>query len=169
MTKRKLLFFTCMILSVICWLGGYALLSLWPGAVISLLLGVIWWLAWKNPSPAMAGFCLVVSLLLGGAGVLLNVSSWLMICGAVTALGAWDLLSLNLTLGNISAAAQNQRYENQHLKTLLFVLGGGLLLALLGELLAFQIPFFILLLLVAGLVFLLERFWNFMIKRQMKI
>jgi hypothetical protein len=168
MTKRKFFFLTCLILSTLCWLGGYAFNNLWPGTVFSLILGLIWLLAWSHSSSPQALFCLIASIILGGAGVILGLMPWLMICGAAAALGAWDLLSLNLTLGKLTVSTENKLYENQHLKTLGLTLGAGLLIALLGELLSFQIPFFVLLLLVVGLIFLLERIWNFFKKRQIK-
>jgi uncharacterized membrane protein len=129
------------------------------------VLALAWLLAWKYPSLLLPHLCLIVSILLGVTGILSGVPSWLMICGAAAALAAWDLLLLISALKNVSATGKNRLYEVWHFQSLALAVGGGLLVAFLGQMLSFQIPFPILLILTAGVVFLLERVSRIIKKR----
>ena len=64
-----------------------------------------------------------------------------------------------------SLDGQTRRYENKHLQSLAVVLGCGLIAALVGRLLNFEIPFAVMLLCVCLLLFGLERTWTAIKKR----
>jgi hypothetical protein len=169
MTMQKPFFWTCLILSILAWCAGYVAIGKWVGTGLALLLGLTWLAVWKYSKPKLASLCLLASILLGAGGILMGAPTWLMLCGAALALTAWDLLLLILALKQTAPVDDDLPYERQHFKLLLPAAGGGLLAALLGQFLSFQVPFFILLLLSGGIVFILERVWRSIRKRHLEV
>ena len=103
--------------------------------------------------------------LFGYGGTANRFSPLLMICGSGFALAAWDLIFLDDTLGTNSFGEQTRQYENKHLQALALALGCGLIVAFVGRLLNFQIPFIVMMLFVALVIFGLERIWSTIKKR----
>lgn len=87
-----------------------------------------------------------------------------MILGSAVALAVWDILLLDSALGNHSLVKQTRQYENAHLQSLMLALGCGLFVTFLGRLSNIQIPFIVLLLLVAFILFALDRVWGYIKK-----
>ena len=90
-----------------------------------------------------------------------------MIFGSAAALAAWDLVLLDSALGNHSYGEPTRRYENRHLQSLLMVLGFALLAIVLGRFVNLQLPFIVLLLSLAFILFALDRVWGYLKKRPM--
>ena len=84
-----------------------------------------------------------------------------MIFASAVALAVWDLLVLDSELGNTSSVEQTRRYETRHLQSLTLALGSGLLATLLGSFLKIQMPFIVLMLFVAFILFALDRVWGY--------
>jgi hypothetical protein len=160
MALRKMFFIVCLIVSGLCLADGYALAGHWPGVAIALLTGPGWLLARKYPAAWLQFICLLVPVVLAGAGMLTGSTSVLMMCGSAFALAAWDLLLLDGAMGIDPPGEQTRRYENSHLQTLALALGSGLLVALLGRSLSLQTPFYVLAVLVVLVVFGLNRVWG---------
>jgi len=173
----KTLFFICLAISMGCLAAGYGIAGLWIGAIITIISGLVWLLARKYPFSWLPHICLSVSVGLTVVGLLTGAVPWLMICGSGFALAAWDLLSLEDALRNISYNEQTRRYENKHLQLLTLAVGLGLMLALVGRTLNFEIPFMesthnfsmVMLLLAALVIFGFERLWAALKKRDMHI
>ncbi len=84
-------------------------------------------------------------------------------------MAVWDLLILDFAMGSASLGEQTwgeqtSAYESSHLRSLALALGGGLFGVFLGRWLQLQIPFFITVILVALVVFGLDRAWGYVKK-----
>ena len=165
MPLRKVLFFVCMMLSVLCLAAGYIIAGQWIGACAAILMVPAWLFVRKHPDAWLPSICLFTSVGLAVVGRLTGSPPGLMICSSGVALAVWDLLFLDNTMGVNSSKEQIRQYENKHLQALALALGSGLLVTFLGRLLNLQIPFVVMMLLVALLLFGFERIWG-TIKKQ---
>lgn len=164
MSLRKTLFVVCLLISVLCLATGYGIAEIWIGVVIAVLMGPAWLLARKYSSSRLPLVCLLVSVGLAVAGRLIGSSPVLMIFGSGVALAAWDLLHLDAIQINNPSGEQTLHYENTHIQSLMLALGSGLLVTLFGRFLNIQIPFLVLLLFVAFILFALDRVWGYIKK-----
>ena len=169
MFLRKIFFIICVAVSTLCLTVGYWIAGNWIGVVIVIITSLVWLLARKYPSSGLPFICLVVSVCLAAVGCLIGSPSWLMICGSGFSLAIWDLILLDDALGINSSGILTKQYENKHLQSLALALGCGLLVAFIGRLLNFQIPFVIMMLFIALVIFGLERIWNIVKKRSKHI
>lgn len=169
MALRKIFFVICLVVSILCLAAGYVIAGLWIGAVIAIIAGLAWLPSRKYPSSLLPHICLFASVCLAVVGRLTGSPPLLMICGSGAALAAWDLLFLEDALKGSLYEGQTRRYENKHLKSLALALGSGLMVAFVGRLLNFQIPFVVLMLFVVLVVFGLDRVWGYIKKRSMHI
>jgi hypothetical protein len=149
-----------MVVSMLCLIAGYTLTGQWIGAVIAIISGLAWLPARKYPASWLPQICLFASVCLAVAGQLTRTPPFLMICGSGFALATWDLVLLDDGLGTNSSGEQTRRYENKHLQSLALALGCGLLVALIGGALNLQIPFIVMMLFVALVLFGFERIWG---------
>lgn len=131
-------------------------------------------LAWTGVIPAaallfsrkasnawLAPLALIAFVGLAVAGVLLRATTaWMVICAAA-ALAAWDLANLERSLGN----SLHPRLEKMHLRSLLFAIGLGVLLALAGRSVNLTLPFIVMLLLVFLGLFSLDRLSRYLSER----
>ena len=165
MSFRKALLVICLMISLLCLAAGYGIAGYWVGAAIAILMAPAWWLAQKYAS--LPTVCLSVSVGLAVVGRLIGCSPALMIFGCAAALAAWDLVFLDSAVGNHSSGEPTRRYENRHLQSLLMVLGFALLAIVLGRFVTIQLPFTVLLLSLAFILFALDRVWGYIKKRPM--
>ena len=159
MPLRKILFAVCLLASVLCLAIGFGITGQWAGAMVAILMGPAWLLARKYPASWLPPICLLASVCLAAAGNLIGASPVWMIFGLGFALAVWDLLLLIDALGVIPAREQTRQYENKHLRSLALALGFGLLAPILGRQLNLQLPFIVLMLLIALAIFGLDRVW----------
>lgn len=155
MKLAKLLNWGCLTAGVVCLAAGYALIGQWW---VLALAGLAWLTGLLTASLATAVFLVLVSL----AAVGVYVGAWpgLMILGAVLALASWDLASWEgFVAGGLPAEAV-ARLERKHYANLAAALGGGLLAAIAGRLISFQLPFGILLALAALALLGIDQIWR---------
>jgi hypothetical protein len=162
---RKSFFVVCLVVSMLCLAAGYGIAGKWIGAVIAIITGLVWLPARKYPDSGLPLICLVVSVGLAVTGQLIGSPPLLMICGSSFALAVWDLVFLDDALGSNSFGEQTRQHENKHLRTLALALGCGLTVAFVGRLVNFQIPFIVMMLFIALVIFGLERIWGTIKKR----
>jgi len=160
MTLRNRLFAVFLVLFVVCLAAGYAMSGRWVGTAIAVLMGPAWWFARKSTASALPQICLFGSVALAVAGRLTGSPAILMIVGSAATLAVWDLLLLDSALNKKSSAGDARQYENAHLRSLMLALGLGLLVAVLAGLIQLQVPFFVLMLLIAFSLFALDRVWG---------
>ena len=165
MSLRKTLLIICLIISVLCLAAGYTLAGQWIGAILATLMAPAWLLARKYPQSWLLFVCLLVSVGLAAAGILVGASPLLMIFGSGISLAVWDLVSLDVALGSDSSREQTRHFENKHLQALVLAVGFGLVVTLLGRLVSLQIPFIVLIVLIAFTLLALDRVWGY-IKKQ---
>src|SRR5512138_311364 len=159
MAPRKFIFAACLLVSTLCLAAGYGIIGKWAGTVLAVITGLTWLLARKYPASGLPLICLLASVCMAVVGQLTGSPSLLMICGAAVALAVWDLLLLDVALEGTSSDEQTRRYEDKHILSLVLALGSGLVVVVLGRLIILQIPFVMLVLLVALAAFSLDRVW----------
>lgn len=124
---------------------------------------VYWWFAQRVSVSVFASsvpaFCLFVSVGLAVSGLLLGAPAFLMMAAAGLSLAVWDLLALDVALSGQNREEQGRRYEARHLRSLGMAISSGLLASYGARLVSVQIPFVVLLLLIAVVVFALDRLW----------
>jgi hypothetical protein len=163
--KRSFFVFAiCLFLLIACLAAGYWIAAQRVGAVMAILLGPSWLLARKYPSPWLTLVCLVASVGLSVVGILMEVPPLLMVFGSAMALAVWDLLLLDTAVGTTSVSEQTRQYEKKHLYSLMLALGLGLSVTILGRSFSIQMPFIVLLLFVAFVLFALDRVWSYIKK-----
>ena len=160
MSIRKTLFVICLLFSTLSLAAGYGIARQWTGMIVAILLVPTWWLARRHPGSGLPGVCLSISVGLAVIGRLTGSPPLWMILGSAAALAVWDLLFLDSALGNTSPGLPTRQYENHHLRALLLALGSALLAILVGRFVTIQLPFVILLLSLAFLLFSLDRVWR---------
>jgi hypothetical protein len=161
---RKTFFVVCLILSVLCLAAGYGSAGQWMGAIVAILMGPAWYLARKYPDSPLPFLCLSGSVGLAIVGKLIGSSSLWMIFGSAAALAVWDLLFLDSALEKYSSMERTRQYENKHLQALMLALGSALLATVFGRWVNIQIPFIVLILFLAFLLFALDRVWGYIKK-----
>lgn len=159
MSLRKVCFFLCLIISVLCLTAGFGIAGRWVLAVLTGLLGPGWLLTQKYPGARLQSICLLASIGFAVTGILLSSQPILMMVGSTVSLAVWDLSLLDAAIGKRLLAEQTRHYENSHLRSLALALSLGLLAILFGRFLSIQIPFIILLLSSMVLLFALDRVW----------
>jgi len=162
MSLRRSLFVICLIGSLLCLAAGYGMAGQWLGVTLAALTGPGWWLARKYPGSGLPLVFLLASVGLAVAGRLSGPPSGWMISGSALALATWDLLLLDAALESHSSMEPTHQYENEHLRSLLLAVGCGLFTAFFGRLLRVQIPFVVLIFLIAFLLFALDRVWGYL-------
>ena len=167
MSFRKELLVICLMVSLLCLAAGYGIAGYWVGAAIAILMAPAWWLAEKDPASSLPTVCLSVSVGLAVVGRLIGCSPAWMIFGSAAALAAWDLVLLDSAVGNHSSGEPTRRYENRHLQSLVMALGFAFLAIVLGRFVNIQLPFIVLLLSLAFILFALDRVWGYIKKRPM--
>jgi len=70
---------------------------------------------------------------------------------------------------NPGSGVQTRQYESKHLQSLVLALGSGLLMAFLGRFLNLQLPFVIVMLFIALVIFGLDRAYGYIKKRNMHL
>ncbi|MBN1266903.1 MAG: hypothetical protein JXA25_15515 [Anaerolineales bacterium] len=161
---RKTALILCLIIAALSPAAGFALAGIYTGVVPSLLAGLLWLPARKYPHSWMPSISLTVSTALAAAGVLNGLSFILMIIGAGAALAGWDLLLLNAELENTQPGEKTRQYESRHMQTLALAVIFGILAALPRYAGNLQIPFFVMIILIAIMLFALDRIWGFLNK-----
>jgi hypothetical protein len=164
MATRKVLLIICLIIPVLCLTAGYGIAGQWPGVAAAILTCPAWLLARKYPATWLPFICLLVSISLAAAGILSGSTSWLMIISSGFSLATWDLLLLNHALGNKPSTEQIRQYERKHFQSLTPALAAGLLAGFLGHPFILQIPLGILIILIALVLFGLDRAWVYIKK-----
>jgi hypothetical protein len=159
MNIRKILFFICLIVSMLCLAAGYWITGQLIGEVFTIITVLAWLFARKYPASGLPGICLFASVCLAVIGLFSGSPPLLMLCGSSISLAVWDLLFLDDALKSSSYEGQTRRYEIKHLQSLAVALGCGLIVAFVGRLLNFQIPFIVMMLLVGLIIFGLDRVW----------
>lgn len=164
MTNRKIFFAISLAALVLCLIAGYGIAGQWIGVVITIITGLGWLLGLKYPLFWLPHICLTVSVCLAVAGCLAGYSPLLMIFGSGAALAVWDVLLLDASLRSSSPGEQTRRYETDHLQLLALAIGAALVVVFLGQLLHFQVPFLVMVVFVALVVFGIDRVWGYLSK-----
>jgi len=153
--------------------SGYYLIGNRIGLAASIFFIVAWLVYWRFAQTVSgSGFAsslppvfLFVSVGLAVSGLLLGVSAILMIVSTGLSLAVWDLLALDIALSGQPLEERGRRYEARHLHSLAMALGAGCLVSLGARLINFRVPFVVLLLVVAFVVFALDRIWAVIVTR----
>jgi hypothetical protein len=126
---------------------GYGLGGQWPGVVLAVSLGGLWWLNVKSSRDWLASALLLVVVALAAAGLWLDLDAGWLLAGLVGALCAWDLDHWVRQLRGVEwdepSAARRLALEKEHLRRLAAVAGVGLVLGLLALVVHVRLSFFL--------------------------
>jgi hypothetical protein len=157
MSLRKILFVICLVITAFSLAAGFATAGDRVLALLAVLLAPAWLIARKYADTWLSFFCLLASVGLAVAGILIGASSLWMFLGSGFSLAAWDLVLFNAAFENHPPGEQTRLYEMKHIQSLVLALGLGLLLLFLGRSFTFQIPFVVLILFITFVLFGLNR------------
>jgi hypothetical protein len=146
----------CPALSGLCLVLGYLPWGAWAAAAGGLA-ALAWAAAFWRRALWSANLGLAVATATAAFGVTAGASLGWMLPSTALALAGWDLLLLDARLANNPPGAATDRLEKAHYSSLGLALGVGLLVAVLGQGVRFQIPFIFMLLLVVLVYVSLER------------
>ncbi len=166
MSSRKTLSLVCPMACAAGLAVGYAIVAQWIALAVILLTSLAWLLAaHKWPAAEWVSMALVVFVGLAAAGLFAGVSPSLMIFSATLALASWDLALFDQVVTDLSSTSPETitLFENRHYQSLILALGLGLLIAVAGRMIHFEIP-------LGGMIFLvilallgLDRVWRALI------
>jgi hypothetical protein len=132
--------FVSIILATIILATGYTLAGWWPGAALSVALGLLWlvsdrsrWRGW----PQMTTLSAAAFIGAAATGAWLGVSPGWLLAGLTATLAAWDAADLAHRLGQAGRVEGETKLAQTHLTRLLTVI--GLSLALGGVALSLQL------------------------------
>jgi hypothetical protein len=160
MALRRLIQIGCAIAATASLLAGYAGVGSWVGAAAVLGASLAWVRGVRRPSGGMTSTALLIYAGLAAAGLLAGAVPFWMILGATLALGGWDLALFDHTLAGALPASSIAHLEKKHLTSLALALGPGLLIAIIGPLIRFQMSLGVMALLVILGLFGLDRVWR---------
>ncbi len=155
MTLQRFLKWGTLTTGVVCLATGYGLVGQWGLLAVA---GLVW-----LAGMLAAGWSMVVFVVLVGlATVGVCVGAWpiLMILGATLALASWDLANWEDFVADGLPAETVARFEWRHYTYLALALGSGLLVAIIGQLVSFQLPFGILVLLAVLMLLGVDQMWR---------
>ncbi len=158
--QRKILRLSSLVAGAACLGIGFAAAGQWAlvGAAVVIFSGGLADLKWPyNWLPPLA---LATAAGLAVIGVFTGATVSLMLMGATLALVAWDLALLDHALASNPPDGSTMRLEKRHYQSLALVLGVGLLALLANQVIQFQIPFVVMMALVAVVLYLLMRLWR---------
>lgn len=135
--------------------AGYALIGQWG---LLALAGLVWLAGVVAARWTVVVFVVLVGLAAAGACA----GAWpsLMIVGATLALASWDLANWEDFVTGSLPAETVARFEWRHYAYLALALGSGLLAAIIGRLVSFQLPFGILVVLAAMVLLGVDQMWR---------
>jgi hypothetical protein len=133
---------------------GYVMAGQWS-VFVAVFIALLACLFAFQGSAALVGF-----VCLAAVGLLTGALPFLMILGATLALAGWDLARFDHILKNSSSTETVNRLEVKHYKSLVMAIGLGLLIAVTGRMIHFQIPFGVMALLAILALLSLQRVWQ---------
>lgn len=133
--------------------GGFALVKLWLGAVILLLMLPCWWFSQRLNRKILSGATLIIFGGIAAYGLLSNASSHLMVGGVATALICWELEDQIQESSKSSIPFNTRLYEKNHLIILGITFFIGLIVAQTGLLIKLTLPFGVVLLIALVVLF----------------
>jgi len=147
----------CFFLAIALLVSGFALARLWSGVVISLVYAILWIISYRVQTKWMAPMRLVGYLGLVVAGLLSDLSPFLLIPGISASLACWELDDHRLTSTRSAIAPGSDSQAKLHLLWLVGAIGMGLLISEMSLLLSFELPFGLVVLVVILILFGLVR------------
>ena len=160
MPLRKVFTVISLILTAVCLIFGTSKIGQGIALAAGLVTLGVWLLAYKWPSTGLPSIALVVSVGLAGTGLCLGASPVLMLASATLALASWDLALLERIPAGSSSFRTISLLEKKHYQSLLLALGVAFPVMIFGRMIHVQIPFGVMILLVALACFSLARVWR---------
>jgi hypothetical protein len=139
---------------------GYATTRPWTALFVLVFTLLAWLFAIKWPDGFLCSSALVLSVGLAAAGLLNGAAPLWMLLGATLALASWDVVLWNRASADNSLSTSLDLFDRKHYQNLALALGSGLLAAVVGRLVHFQVPFGWMVILVILALFSLERIWR---------
>ena len=131
--------FASMVLASLIPTAAFLVSGLWPAALITIVLGILWVLAYRGRRYGGATgplICLVIAA--AGAVAVTGGILW-GLAGIITALAAWDLTRFSYRLDGGGSDIETRDLERQHLMRLLAICGLGLVVGWLASVFHFKL------------------------------
>jgi len=151
LTKDLFLFFsfaTSIILG-----AGYGMAGLWTIDILILFLFAFPFFAHKFNWNWVFSVALLTNTFLAALGMVLGAPSFLMIAGAVTALGSWELSNTEKKFKEIYSHPLSIAYQKYRVRLLGISLGSGLVVAEIVQFMQFKLPFIVIYLLIIMILY----------------
>lgn len=131
----------CLLVSVTCLGLPFLLVGNWLILPFFLAMAVFWIIMKKKSIFWSASVLLAIIVLLAAGGVMVNLSTPLMIVACTAALAWWDLTNFGQSLVSSQPPEITLSLERTHFQSLSLAVSAGLMLALTSSYLTLQIPF----------------------------
>jgi hypothetical protein len=146
MKSRSTIINLCLIVSVGCLGAAYTVAGFWQ-ILLTLLIILLFGMLSKKWYRSASGF-LLVFMTLTVIGVLVDLSTGLMIIACTFALASWDLIQFEQSLDGNSLLEASTPLETHHMRSLALAGSAGLLLAFLSLNIHLQLSFSMIIFLV---------------------
>ena len=128
--KRLTWLITCLIALAAMGLGtGYALVGIWSGVILTLILGAAWIITLRLDVDWISSLGFALVLILGVTGIWLGLNPFWPVLSALAALGAWDVDAFHRRQKLVFERAHALQMERIHLRRLVIALLFGFILA----------------------------------------
>jgi hypothetical protein len=144
MKYHKILFFICLVISIVMAVYGFYRIDSFP-SIISVLISGAAWLILHNKVPY---FCLIVSIIIAVTGLILGVPKIFNFLYSGFSIASWDLALMDLNLSSNAHDQKSSLYQIIRLKLLALVLAAGFLTRIIILFLNLNIPFVLMILFI---------------------
>jgi hypothetical protein len=141
MKISSMMFILCLLLTVSCLGFGYLSAGYWQVLVAVVFLAILWVFVRKRSRFWAAAILLLGSAMLAARGMLINISPLLMVIACTAGLVSWDLYLFNGEVSKNSLPHAEAFLARNHMRALAMAAMAGLLLALAGVFIRFELPF----------------------------
>lgn len=131
----------CLCVSIGCLGIAYILRGFWLIVPVILVMAIFWITSRKKSAFWSASAILLIYVALAVIGVLIDLSTAMMLLGCTSALAFWDLAHFRQSMGNIPPNESQVRLERDRLQSLAASVFTGLLMASLSSLISLQLQF----------------------------
>lgn len=146
MNPEKLLFYFSLLISTLLAQAGFIQTGLWVEVIASIFCA-FFWIFFRKRIPSV---CLVLSISIAVIGIIFKVPSSFLLIYSGFSMICWDLTLLELSLNKNVPDQKAGLYRWLRIKSLALSLVLGIAVYFINYLFKFQIPFFVMILLVTG-------------------
>lgn len=153
MKYHKILFFICLVISIVMAAYGFYRIDSFPGIISVLTSGAAWFILHKK----VPYICLTVSIIIAVTGLILGVPKIFIFLYSGFSIASWDLALMDMNLSSNAHDQKSSLYQIIRLKLLALVLAAGFLTGVIILFLNLNIPFVLMILFICLAFFFIDR------------